>query len=412
MPWMRALHVCGVAALALSCTAAPPPLDGIAEGYVRAALQLAQHDRELVEAFRGADSLLPGPRVPVADIAAAVHELQRGIDQHAGNVGSVEGRARLDYLDSQLRALNFAAARLLGRSTSIDDQARDEFAVAFSHPDLAVVQRALGEIDRLLPGQDPLIGRVTAFRRRLVIPDDRKQAVMQLALDACREAVVPVIDLPKDETVSVRFHRNMPWQAFARYAGGHRTNIEVNDDGPIDISRMLRLACHEGYAGHHGQHLLIDRVFEERRWPELQLTPAFGRHLLFMEGAAEVGADLALPPARRALLYRDQLFPAAALDVNEIGALVAIEDLLPLLLPVVTDVARQYLDGTMTRERALERLANEALLGNPPATLAFIERRRARALVYGEGRRVIYSMMPAKNLASLRDLFRATSAVQ
>jgi hypothetical protein len=178
------------------------------------------------------------------------------------------------------------------------------------------------------------------------------------------------------------------------------------------VSRALRLACHEGYAGHHVQHLLIDRVFGERQWPELQLTPAFGRHLLFTEGAAEVGADLALPADRRASLYRERLFPAASLDPKDIDTLVRFEELVPTLLPVVTEISRQYLDSTITQQQAIDRLANEALIGNPQATLAFIERRRARALVYGEGRRVIYSMMQTKDLAGLRELFRSASAVQ
>ena len=412
MAWMRALQVCGITVLAIACTSAPPSLDDVAEGYIRAALQLAQHDRDLVEAFRGAESLIPGPRVPVAAIAADIHELQSGVDRQASEVGSGAGKARLDYLDSQLRALDFAAGRLLGRSPSVDEQARDEFAVAFSQPDNEVVKRTLAEVDRLLPGSGRLIDRVTALRKRTTIPDDRKQAVMQIALDACREAVAPVIDLPKDEGVTIRFHKHMPWDAFARYAGDRRTLIEVNDDGPIDMSRALRLACHEGYAGHHVQHLLIDRVFGERRWPELTLTPAFGRHLLFAEGAAEVGADLALPADRRTALYRDRLFPAASLDPRDIETLVRLEDLIPTLLPVVTEVGRQYLDTRITHEQAIERLSAEALISNPQATLAFIERRRARALVYGEGRRVIYSMMAARNLESLRDLFRSAAAVQ
>ena len=409
---MCALLVFGITVSTIACASAPPSLDAIAEGYVRAALQLAQHDPDLVEAFRGGDAMIPGPRVPVARIAVEVRALRTGIERHANDVGSRIEKARIDYLDSQLRALDFAAGRLLGRTTSVDDQARDEFAVAFSQPDLEVVKNTLAEIDRLLPGSDRTIGRVIEFRKRLTVPDDRKQAVMQIALDACREAVAPVIELPKDEGVSIRFHKNMPWDAFARYAGDQRTTIEINDTGPLDISRALRLACHEGYAGHHVQHLLIDRVFQDRQWPELQLVPSFGRHQLFIEGAAEVGTDLALPADRRARLYRDRLFPAAALDPDHIDALVRLEDLLPALLPVVTEVGRQYLGSRITQEQAIERLSNEALISNPRATLAFIERRRARALVYGEGRRVFYSMMPAKNLESLRDLFRSASAVQ
>ncbi len=409
---IRVLHGCGLTIMAIACTGAPPALDTIAEGYVRAALQLAQHDPDLVEAWRGADALIPGPRVAVAGIAADIHVLQQGIDRHADDVGTAVDKARIDYLDRQLRALDFAAGRLLGRTTSVDEQARDEFAVAFSQPDADLVKTTVAEIDRLLPGSGRLIDRVTAFRQRMSIPDGRKQAVMQMAIEACRDAVAPVIDLPTNETVTLRFHRNMPWDAFARYAGGDRTIIEVNDNGPIDVSRALRLGCHEGYAGHHSQHLLIDRVFAERRWPELQLTPAFGRHLLMMEGAAEVGADLAMPAGRRAALYRDRLFPAAALDPGGIDTLVRLEELLPALLPVVTDVGRQYLDTRITRTQAIARLEDEALVTNPQATLAFIERRRARALVYGEGRRVIYAMMPARTLPALLDLFRSAGAVQ
>jgi hypothetical protein len=411
MRWMRALHAGAIIALATAC-GAPPSLDQIAEGYVRAALALAQHDPDLVEAWRGPESLIPGPRVPVANIVTDIDALLSGIDQHANDVGSAVAKARIDYLDAQLRALDFAAGRLLGQSAGIDEQARDEFGIALGQPDTEAVQRTLAEIDQLLPGPGRTIERVNALRKRIAIPDDRKSAVMQLALDACRDAVAPALDLPADDGVTIRFHKNMPWDALAKYAGGHRTTIEINDDGPVDVSRVLRLACHEGYAGHHAQHLLIDRLFEERHWPELQLTPGFGRHVLFLEGAAEVGSDLAWPADRRAVLYRDRLFPAAGLDPKDIAALVRIEDLLPTLLPVVTEVARQYLDSKITSEQALERLSNEALIGNPPATLAFIERRRARALVYGEGRRVVYSMMAANNLASLMTLFKSVSAVE
>ena len=173
--------------------------------------------------------------------------------------------------------------------------------------------------------------------------------------------------------------------------GDRVTDLDINDDVMLDVSRAFRIACHEAYPGHHVQHVLIDRLFEQRRWPELQLVPGFGPHLLLLEGAAEVGADLALAPFEREQFYRDQLFPAAGLKTDRVTTLVKVEGLLQELLPVVTDVARQYLDGSLTQERAVERLTNDALVANPQGTLAFIERRRARALVYGEGRRVIYA---------------------
>jgi hypothetical protein len=133
--------------------------------------------------------------------------------------------------------------------------------------------------------------------------------------------------------------------------------------------------------------VLIDRVFGERQWPELLLSPAFGPHLLYLEGAAEVGADLALTPSR-------------------------VEVLLQELQPVITDVARAYLDGGLSQDRALERLADEGLVADAAGLLAFIEQRRARALVYVEGRRLVYERLKTKSLAGLYDAFRSAAAVQ
>lgn len=408
---MLAVHVVMVfAALSAACAAPHRSLDSVAEGYVRATLQLAQHDPSLVESWRGPADWKPGPRVPVATTAGEIRGLREAIND-LGDPANGADRARAAYLRAQLQALAFVADRFLGDPASIDDQARNEFGVSFPALDSAAIERTLAELEHLLPGAGALADRVAALRHRTTIPEDRKQAVMQLALDACRDAVAPRIGFPTDERVTMEFRPNMAWDAVARDEGNHHTNIEISD-GPLDLSRAYHLACHEGYAGHHAQYLLIDRIVLERRWHELQLTPAFGPHVLYIEGAAEVGADLALSAEQRTALYRERLMPAAGLPTNETEALIAVEDRLPSLLPVVTDVARQYLDNTIDRKQAIDRLRNEALIGNPSGTLAFIERRRARALVYGEGRRLVNERLGEHTLAGLHDLFRTTAAVQ
>ena len=85
---------------------------------------------------------------------------------------------------------------------------------------------------------------------------------------------------------------------------------------------------------------------------------------------------------------------------------------LPDLQPIVTEVARRYLSGSLAAAGAEQRLRDEALVLNPGATLAMIERRRARALVYGEGRRAILARLPARSLHGLRTLFENAIALQ
>lgn len=397
---------------AMACRANQAGVDAIAEGYVRATLALSQHDRSLVEDWRGPESSNPGPRRPVAELLPEVERLQQQIETTAADISSPTEYARVQYLTGQIRGLRFAVDRQLGRAASIDDQAAAEFNVTFPPLDRAAIERVHEQLRRALPGNPALDERVAALRRATTVPREHRIVVLSRAVDACRDAAARVVPMPKDEAINIVFRSRTPWDAFARYEGQHRTDIEINDDGELDVSRAVRLACHEAYPGHHVQHVLIDQLHADRRWPELLLSPGFGPHLLLTEGAAEVAADLALPPDVRATLYRARLFPAAGLDIAHVDRLVVVEDLLIQLLPVVTDVARQYLDSAITQQQALDRLRTEALIANPPAALAFIEQRRARALVYGEGRRVVYGGMRSRDLEALFDAFRRAAALQ
>ena len=374
------------ALVAANCTRNTRGVDAIAEGYVRASLQLAQHDPTLVEDWRGPESFKPGPRIPVAEMARQIESLERDAERAASDISSGQEYARVHYLSAQLRALHFAAHRQLGRAASIDDQAREEFGVVFPPLDVAAVQRAHEALRDVLPGAGTLSDRIRDYRERSVIPAPRRHQFLTEALQSCRRATAAVLPLPRDESVAIVLGDPPVFEAFARYRGNNRTELEISG-GPLDVARAHRIACHEGYPGHHVQHLLIERLYRERQWPEVLLTPAFGPHLLYLEGAAEVGADLVLNESREDRLLQD-------------------------LQPIVTDVARAYLDGSLREERALERLANEALVANPAGTLAFIEQRRARALVYVEGRRLVYERLKTKDLAGLYDAFRSIAALQ
>jgi hypothetical protein len=401
----------GIALAASACAGSGSPLGPIGEGYVRLTLQLAKHDHGLVEAWRGPEAWRPELRVPVAELSKEIERMHAAAELALLELTSAEERARGRYLEHQLRALQFAAERLMGRSSSIDDQARQEFAATFSRVDRNALANDHTRLEALLPGAGTLADRLAALRIATAVPAERRGRVIEAAMAACRAATARAVDLPQGEHVLVAFRKGLAWDAYARYAGAQRTEIDINDDGPLDVSRAFRLACHEAYPGHHVQHVFIDRLQAEHGWPELQLTPGFGRHLLLAEGAAEVAADLALNAADREILYRDTLLPLAGLAPERADTLVGVEDILIELLPVVTDVARRYLDGSIDQASAIEQLTDVALVANPAATLAFIEQRRGRALVYGEGRRAVYAMLPTRDLPGLRAAFGA-GAVQ
>jgi len=396
--WM---HLC----VALACAPQPDAIEAIAEGYVRVSLQMAQHDPTLVEDWRGSEAWRPGPRVPVAEVRARIDGLRQRLE---GLTPTPALANRRSYLLGQLRALQFAARRLTGEPLGIDDQAKAEFGIELGTADPARMAEVRAAIDRVLPGPGSTVERFSALKARTLVPEGRRLAVMEAALGACRRASAGAFTLPGGERTSVTFERGLGWDGYAHPLVDRHTVIAVNADGPMDVSRALRLACHEGYPGHHVQQLLI----HESPWrSELELSPGFGPHLLFAEGAAEAGADLAFAPGERERLYREELLPAAGLPLGDAPALAVIDDLIAGLQPIVTDVARDYLDGTLAKAQAESRLRDEALVLTPEATLAMIERRRARALVYGEGRRAVYARMGSRSPKELAALFSATFAL-
>jgi len=403
MRFMLPAHLLAVLVVA-GCAPRAASLDGVAEGYVRVALQLAQHDPGLVEAWRGPGEWRPGPRVPVAPLLQRILGLRQALAGHAE--GGSDDRRR--YLAGQLAALELAARRLLGENGTFAAEALAGFGYVVTEPNAASAAASREAISRELPGSQPLATRYAEFRKRLIVPASKAEDVMRAALDACQAATRGAFGPPPDESVELVFVDDSPWDGFAQYLGGHRTRISINRRAAMDVSRALRLACHEGYPGHHWQFMLIDdELVRGRGWQEFALAPAFGPHLFVSEGAAEVAADLAFPPAARVEIYRDVLFPLAGLPVADAARLARVEGHVATLEPVAVQIIGEYLDGTLTHVATAGRLRQEALTLEPDALLMFAERFRSRVLAYPAGRAAVDHTIGDGGARALREVFVA-----
>lgn len=402
MPRVRLAHAIAALALSWGCAERAPSLDTIAEGYVRVALQLAQHDPELVEDWRGPESWRPGPRQPVAPLLTRIETLQQDLRAHSDPATA----DRRGYLAAQLAALQLAAQRLLGQSAPFDDEAAKAFGRKPAPAPAAPLEATRAALERELPGPGPLAERYAAFKKTHAVDASRAEPLMKAALAACRAATSAAIALPHNETVELVFADHSPWDAFAQYLGGHRTRITFNRRAAVDVSRVLRLACHEGYPGHHVQFMLIDdELVTKRGWREFALTPSFGRHLLVTEGAAEAGAEMAFPLEARVALYRDVLLPLAGLPAPDAARIARVEQLVWSLEPAAIEIIRGYLDHTLTQAAAMDRLRSEVLTLDPEAVLAFAERRRTKVLAYPEGREAVWRTIGRDDLTGIRALF-------
>jgi hypothetical protein len=385
-----------------------PSIDGMAETYVRTALQLAQHQPRLVDGWLGPDHWRPGPRVPVAGLVTTLEALLRGLEPIAASDPEHSPRAR--YLLAQTRALFMAGRRLLGDTMSLALEAQVVFGRSMPPADLELVASAREALELRLPGTGPLGARLQAFRRQEIVPQERVDAVFARALAVCRDVTRAAIPLPPDEHVDVVKKPQLAWDGFCRYRGGRQSVIEINRDAGFPVSRLLRLAAHEGYPGHHVQHVLTDTVLVSGRGRmEFALQPAFGPHLLLAEGAAEVGVDLVLPDTHRMRLYEEDLLPAAGLAPGLAETMVAVERLALDIESLIPEIVAAYLDGTASGEATVERLTEETLVADPRAFLPFAERQRTGLYVYPVGRHIVADAIFADGAPGawgrLRDLY-------
>jgi hypothetical protein len=399
-----------------ACARRPPAatLHELAEQYVRVTLQLAQHRPTLVDAWTGPADWQPGPRVPVTELRVVVDDLLAQTEDLQARRFDPTDAPRVAYLQGQMRALSLVTRRLLGESTGFADEARIDFGRPLPAANTDAVARARARLEQELEGKGTLEQRYTAFRRQFVVDRDRGETVLRAAIDACRAATSAHMVLPPDERISLTFDEAIEWDAYARYRGGHETLVIIGSTGGHDVAALLQLACHETYAGHHAQHILIDdALVKGRGWLEFHLTPSFGPHRLISEGAAEAGVHLALPEEARARIYRDHLLPIAGLPVREAGRLARVESLAAALDAGIPDTIGRYLDHQLSREEAVERLATEALISSPERFLAFAERHRVGAVVYPVGKTIVSAWVsagatPDEQWRRLQDLFTRT----
>jgi len=170
------------------------------------------------------------------------------------------------------------------------------------------------------------------------------------------------IDLPENESFSIEYVNDKPWSGYNWYQGDAQSLIQVNTDLPIFVSRAVDLGCHEGYPGHHTFNALLERnLVQDKGWLEFSIYPLFSPQSLIAEGSGNYGIQLAFPGDERVEFEKNVLFPLAGLDAAEADRYYEVLALLAKLDYAGNEAARDYLNGTIDREQAVQWLVDYSL---------------------------------------------------
>ncbi len=167
----------------------------------------------------------------------------------------------------------------------------------------------------------------------------------------------------------------------------------MSADLPAPIDRALLYACHEGYPGHHTMRAIREAsLVRGRGWIEHSIVPLASPLATIAEGAARLGEEMLFPRPERVRFWEEVLFPLAGFDPAKAALVDAVSTTATdLIFSGNTRVAREYLDGGISREAACGRFRDLLLLApeTAEAHLRFIEEFRAYPVALSEGYRLV-----------------------
>lgn len=379
--------------LILLLTSSAFALDQEAERYVRLGLELGEYDKDYVDAYLGPKAWAENAKKNLRskdELADAIATLLSDLNEFSST--DSELMIRHGALLRNVRAMDTRIRMAKGETFSFAEEARLIYDATLPVYDFSEFDRTLEEIDKLIPGERDLADRVDAFRNSLVIPEDRLNAVFELAIEECKKRTSEYITLPATEHFVLEYVTEQTWSGYNWYQGDNESLMQINLDFPVKIDRAVGLGCHEGYPGHHVWNVLVEnKLLKENGWIEYSIFPLFSPQALIGEGSANYGVDLSFPDDDKSQYERDILFPLAGLDPEKALTLNRLNKLTRKLSHAITATAQGYLDGKISRDEAIEQRRKYALTSRDRAeqSVRFIEQYRSYVLNYNFGKDVV-----------------------
>lgn len=365
-------------------------MDQLAEQYVKLALLVGQHQDYYIDAYYGPTEWQEAAeKLPLPTLLAQATTIVEQINKTDADQGQ---QLRKDMLLVQARSVKAFIEQLHGKKMSFDEESMALYDA--KSPDLSEVDfdKALQELDALLPGEGDLNYRLDAFKQDFVIPLDKLNEVFVAAIEESQKRTKAKIELPAEESFTIEYVTDKPWSGYNWYKGNSFSLIQVNTDFPIQIERAIDLASHEGYPGHHVFNSLMEKhLVNGNGWIEYSVYPLYSPLSLLAEGSANYGINVAYNDVERMAFEQQVLFPMAGLDASKAPLYYQVEAIVGKLSYAGNVAAKRYLDGDFNKQQAVQFLMKYALSSEDKSLqrIGFIERYRAYVINYNLGQDLV-----------------------
>lgn len=375
-------------------------LNDLAADYVRLGLEIGAYDPVFVDAYYGPDSLKYDGEVkdtfPHELFRQRVMDMKAALDAVANRPTSEsDDIMRARWISSQLTAFDRRVRIVAEEYGTFDEEAEDLFGVEIPSYDSAYFIKLIDELNQVLPGDGSLKERHEALAAQFAIPKDRMDTVFQVAIAAARKITQERFDLPAEETFTLEYVQNKTWGGYNWYQGGYKSLIQINTDHPILVDRVIDLACHEGYPGHHVYNMMLEKnLYVDKGWVEISLYPLFSPQSLIAEGSANFGIDMAFPGEKYDQFAKEVLMPLAGLDTTGSDAYFKFIRIKEKLNYARNEAARGIINGSMDQAQIDHWLQDYALIST---SVPFIKKYRTYVVNYNYGKDLVRNYIEAQS---------------
>lgn len=349
-----------------------PHLDDFGQEYLRLTLEIHKHIDGYIDAYYGPEELRievnsSPPKSPV-ELLDSVHNLQDHVP--------TSDPQRADYLKTSLRAIECTVRTLNGEVFDYLEEVNLIYDIQPPLIEETTFQSAHQALDLIVPpatGED-LAGRLNAWRKQFEITGNGVLPLLEIARDETRRRTLTLTDLPKDENVEVRLTNNQPWGAYNWYKGYGHSLIEFNTDIPFQIPNLINTFAHEGYPGHHTEHVLKEELlYRQKGYAEQAATLLHSPSAVISEGIATTALEIIFPDQSHDDWNQSMMFPAAGLptDSDLFQRIRQIDEAIRPLRHVVGNAAILYHTGKLNSENTIEYIKTYGLVQHERAEKSF-----------------------------------------
>jgi hypothetical protein len=287
--------------------------------YLEIALRLRKLAPWLVESYTGPGELVARVDaerpVPAGELREQVRALADTLHEH-----DLEKDRRI-WLSAQLAALDTALGSLAGQQFGYRQLVERCHGITPTFVPESVFADAHDQLRDALPGSGDLRERYRSCLASQHVPPERLLDGLRALSAELRRRTGELVELPPGEAVGFELTRDQPWGGYAEYLGHARTRVQINQDLPIAAVRLLELASHEAYPGHHTEHACKHARLIGRGRLELAVYLYPTPQALLAEGIAMLALDV-----------------VCGEDADELAA----ECLCPLGIPYDIEIAATY----------------------------------------------------------------------